>query len=160
MPYELETAIATAVSAAISGASVIIATWQLAIQRRHNQQGVTPRLAGEKESFQHSIFKWELVNRGVGPAVIKSFSFECEGARFDAPTTEAIEKQLSNHGYSDIVGSGDLSPGDFISPGEVFRLLEIPRENAAKVKNLLKNTKWTVTYKCIYGKEYTTELRV
>jgi hypothetical protein len=158
MSYELETAIATTASAVISSGAAIVAFWQLAVQRRHNRQSMTPHLVGEMQSFQHDVYKWELVNRGVGPAVIKSFSFECEGANFHAPTTKAIEKQLAAHGYDDIVGSGDLSEGDFVSPGEVFRLLEIPKDNAKLLKGALKNTSWTITYKCIYGREYKTKL--
>ena len=152
--------IATVFSTVIAFLSVIVIAWQLAVQRRHNRLSVTPRLVGEIHSFKHGDYKWELVNRGVGPAIVESFSFSCEGSLLESPTTQAIEERLKQYGFSKIVGSGDLRSGDYISPGEVFLLLEIPQRSAFWVKDTLMNTKWNVTYKCIYGSKYTVEFKI
>src|SRR3989338_4510805 len=88
-------AIAGFSSAVVAVCALGLTVWQAAITRRHNRLSVTPHLTTwtqfEQATGRYSI---EILNNGIGPALIKSFSVQVDGQPIVGEESEPIEKAL------------------------------------------------------------------
>ena len=88
-------AIAGFSSAVVAVCALALTVWQAAISRRHNRLSVTPHLTTwtqpEEATGTYSV---EILNNGIGPALIQSFSLQVDGQPIAGEGAEPIEKAL------------------------------------------------------------------
>lgn len=155
-------AIAGFSSAVIALCALGLTIWQAEIARRHNRLSVTPHLTtwahSEQATGRHSI---EILNNGIGPALIKSFSVEVDGQPIGGEGSEPIEKALEilfpQYGY--VSYQSYMARGYMMSPKEARSLVTIqflgaslPREE--EVNHVLKRARLLIDYESIYGDKY------
>jgi len=155
---------------AIAGfSSVIIAVcalgltfWQAKITRRHNKLSVTPHLTTWTQSEQVTgRYSVEILNNGIGPALIKSFSVQVDGQPIGGERSEPIEKALkvlfSQYAFQS--SQAYMGCGYMMSPKETRALVTIqflgPRfPKQEEVDQAMKRARLLIEYESIYGSKH------
>jgi hypothetical protein len=121
-------AIAGLSSAVIALCAFGITIWQVHITRRHNKLSVTPHLTTWAHSDKvKNMYSVELLNNGIGPALINSFQIQVDGHPIIGEGNEPMEKALKilfpQYQYSS--GQSFLSKGYMMSAKETRNLITI-----------------------------------
>jgi hypothetical protein len=87
--------IANIATAVIALCALGLTWWQAAVSRNHNRLSVRPHLTLwrhlDNDNHRYQI---DLLNNGIGPAVINSFSVMVDGVEIDGKASEKIEKAV------------------------------------------------------------------
>ncbi|WP_324779579.1 hypothetical protein [Thiobacillus sedimenti] len=97
-------------SVVIALCALVFSFWQGAQTKKHNRLSVRPHLTTWTHSnSDKGFYAVELVNNGIGPAIIEDFVLKIDGKQISGNGTEPIEKALkilfpnfsyhSNHSY-------------------------------------------------------------
>lgn len=105
-----------------------LTVWQACIIRKHNKLSVTPHLTTWTHSdTTKNIYAVELLNNGIGPALINSFQVQVDGHPIVGEGTEPMEKALkilfSQYQYSS--WQSFVSKGYMMSAKETRNLVTI-----------------------------------
>jgi hypothetical protein len=88
-------AIAGFSTAVIALCAFFLTIWQVFVTRRHNKLSVTPHLTTWSYSDKvNNRYIVELLNNGIGPALINSFQIQVDGQPIIGNASETIEKAL------------------------------------------------------------------
>ena len=97
-------------STVIALCALVFSFWQGAQIKKHNRLSVKPHLTTwTHRNSDKGFYAVELINNGIGPAVIEDFVLKIDGKRISGDGTEPIEKALkilfpnfsyqTNHSY-------------------------------------------------------------
>lgn len=152
-------AIAGFSSVVIAVCALGLTVWQAAITRRHNRLSVTPHLTTWTQSEQVTgRYSVEILNNGIGPALIKSFSVQVDGQPIGGEGPEPIEKALKVlfPQYSFRSSQAYMARGYMMSAKEARSLVAVeffgerfPRQE--EVDHAMKRTRLLIEYESIYG---------
>ncbi len=92
MNWEMITGVASLV---IALCALVFSIWQGFQVRKHNKMAFRPHLSSWSHS-QHDkdVYIVELLNNGLGPAVIKNFTIKVDGKKISGEGTELMEKAI------------------------------------------------------------------
>jgi hypothetical protein len=133
--------------------------------RKHNRLSVTPYLT----TFTHTLktpqlvtLVNELMNNGLGPAVIKEYKIFLDGSQLDIKNSDQAEKEL------EILLQGKefnrmatvLNKGYYVPPGEKRIVLSIsfPVNEKQKIEDFLatlERLSLSIEYESTYGQKFT-----
>jgi hypothetical protein len=135
------------------------------LTRKQQSASVLPYLQFES-IYNVRAFSIQLVNKGVGPAFIKSVSFKIKDSiTFDNSTNALlyIMKEKVNNGEAiGYTGSMTIKKNTVVQPSEKIRVFEVSsngKENLSGVKNFknhINNTppQFTIVYEDVYGNQW------
>lgn len=137
--------------------------WQGVQTRRHNKLSVTPYLA-TWTNMDHikKLYSVELLNNGIGPARIKSFSIIIDGQRIDGKGAEPIQNALNIlfPDYKYETQQSFIAGGYWMSEKEKRTLVSIhflgpSSPSPDKITNALKKSQLIIDYDSIYNDKFT-----
>lgn len=142
--------------------ALILTVWQAIVARKHNKLSVTPYLTTwthvDTDKCSYAV---EILNNGIGPALIKSFQIFVDGHEIKGQDLEILQKalkiafpQYSYHSYNSF-----LSEGYMMSPKESRNLLTIqflgPNfPSKEEIDHAAKRVKIIIEYESIYEEKY------
>lgn len=146
-------------SAAWVALIVMIATiWQACIARKHNKLSVTPKLTIWKhEDLQNHTFKFDLINNGVGPAIIKSIRFLVDDKKITGQELEPYKKIAALIFPNNPINiSGSYFSSGFMLPAEktlnlvTFQFASNPQLTKQQFDAALERVDVIIRYQSIY----------
>ncbi len=154
-------------SAIIALCALILTVWQAHQTSRHNRLSVSPRLTTWLDcSEDRGVYSVELMNNGIGPAVIKSFEMKVDGNEIQGKQAEQIDKAIKTlfptQHYIQTVSY--LDGGYVMAAKETrtlaalkFQLGSMPSEE--EFRKQVSRTSLRIKFESIYGEafEYKTE---
>lgn len=155
-------AVAGLSSAVIALCALGLTVWQAHMARRHNILSVTPHLTTWRHSDRtHNVFSVELLNNGIGPALIRSFQVQVDGHVMGGEGYEPIEKALkiifSQYQYSSY--QSFVSRGYAMSPKEARPLVTIQFSGEKlpqpeEIEHATKRVRILIEYSSMYGEPF------
>ena len=131
-------------------AAVVIAVYEARITREHQKASVWPSLS-QYNTGVGGRYTREVENRGLGPAMVRSFEVRVDGA-VQRSWSDVVEK-LTGESKSDYVYSS-FGRGTVLLPGRSMRLVDIPWEPLGQRVHREVNQDRLVTRICycsVYG---------
>jgi hypothetical protein len=151
-------AVAGISSAIIALCAFALTIWQASVQRQHNRLSVKPYLTTWSHRDDKGLLKIDVLNNGIGPALIKVFkvyvdSHEVNGQDLDI-IRNAVQILFANYNY-EVSYNSFLSEGYMMSAKEVRCLVAInflgPKYPAAEeIAHVQKRVKIYIEYESIY----------
>ena len=141
----------------IAVCALILTIWQAFVTRRHNKLSVVPYLTTWSNSGDKGLFRVDIINNGIGPALIQTFQVFVDGHEIVGQDLEIIRKALKilfpNYVYNSY--NSFLSQGYMMSPKESRCLLEIQFTGnqfptPEEIEHATKRTKIYIKYESIY----------
>lgn len=155
-------AIAGLSSAVIALCALGLTVWQAHIARRHNMLSVAPHLTVWRHSDRtNNVFSVDLLNNGIGPALIRSFQVQVDGHVIGGEGYEPIEKALKvifpQYQYSSY--QSFVSSGYAMSPKEVRSLVTIQFSGdrlpqPEEIEHATKRIRILIEYSSMYGEPF------
>lgn len=152
-------AIAGVASAVIALCALFLTLWQTVVSRCHNKLSVTPHLmtwTHSDEGTNH--YQIDLLNNGIGPALIKSFLIQVDNQTINGEGTEPIEKALkilfphySYHSHQAYVSDGYMMSEKERRPLVIIQFFGDTLPKSEEVKHAIKRTRLIIDYESIYG---------
>ena len=87
-------AIASISSAIIALCAFVLTIWQLKVQRRHNMLSVQPYLTTWSHRDDKGLLKVDVLNNGIGPALIKTFKIFVDSHAINGQDMEITRKAV------------------------------------------------------------------
>ncbi len=153
--------------AALAGAfialcALVFSLWQAAESRRHNRLSFRPHLTTWTERHpEKGIFELELVNNGLGPAIIKTSTFLLDGVPLGENSITALQAEMNKlfPRNSFELGVGSFENGAAMSPNERITMLRVrflkePYASGNVVEQFLERGDLEITYRSFYGEEF------
>lgn len=152
-------------SAVIALCAFVLTVWHACITRQHNKLSVTPHLTTWTHSDKaKNLYAIELLNNGIGPALINSFQIQVDGHPIIGEGIEPIEKALKllfpQYQYSS--WQSFVSTGYMMSAKETRNLVTI-QFNGEKlpkpeeVEHATKRARLLIEYESIYKDKATLD---
>jgi hypothetical protein len=139
-----------------------LTVWQAVISRRHNRLSVTPHLTTWTQSDEATgRYSVEVLNNGIGPALIRIFCVYVDGQGIGGEGPEPIEKALKilfpTYAYRS--SQAFMAPGYMMSPKESRSLVAVqflgpPLPKQEEVDHATRRTRLLIEYESIYGDEH------
>ena len=152
-------------SAVIALCALGFTIWQGVVARRHNKLSVTPHLTTWNHSDQNKkLYSIELLNNGIGPALIKSFAIQVDRQTINGEGTEPIEKALKilfpgydYHSYQAYVASGYMMTAKESRPLVNVQFFGAKLPNPDEVNHAIKRSRMIISYESVYGDKFTLD---
>lgn len=149
-------------SAVIALCALGLTVWQAKISRQHNRLSVTPHLTTwSHRDSANNRYSVELLNNGIGPALIESFHIQVAGQPIAGEGLESIEKALKIlfPQYQYVSAQSYVAKGYMMAEKEVRNLVTITFQgekmpSPEEVENEIKRTRLLITYKSIYKDDF------
>lgn len=152
-------------SAVIALCALGLTVWQACITRKHNRLSVTPHLTTWTHSDKaKNIYAVELLNNGIGPALINSFQIQVDGHPIVGEGTEPMEKALKiifpQYQYSS--WQSFVSKGYMMSAKETRNLVTVQFHGEKlpepeEVEHATKRARVLIEYESIYKDKSTLD---
>lgn len=141
--------------------------------QRYNRLSVKPYLTSWA-SMQDGHYKYELINNGLGPALIENLIIKIDGQQmtgeeeYDAPVKNGVQLLFPNNIYSYDINSSFIGKGYAIPPKDRIIIADILFNNKERktiptkkfIENTIKNhAELIVKYKSVYGEEFSFDSR-
>jgi hypothetical protein len=82
-------------SAVIALCALALSIWQGILAKKHNRLSVRPHLTTRTHSdAEKGLYVVDLINNGIGPAIIEEFTVKVDGKRISGDGAEMMEKAL------------------------------------------------------------------
>lgn len=149
--YEMIVAVA---AVAIGVATLVVYMYQARIMREQQQASVWPYVEWTLTLGSQSGFDITVVNKGVGPAIIKSTSLELDGK----PMADATEFMYALLDHPDSIAYNTSSlDGTVMAPGEEIHFLRIAANSATRKldPSVYNRISFKITYSSIYNECWT-----
>ena len=156
-------AIAGISSSVIALCALAITLWQAYVTREHNKLSVKPYITTwSHNQNQHGFYSVDILNNGVGSALIKRFQIFVDGHEIKGQALELVEKALgilfSNYAYSSY--KAYLSEGYMMAPKENRNLVKIqflgPNfPSPLEIEHATKRVRILIEYESIYKEKQT-----
>ena len=156
--------IATA-SIAIALSALAVAIWQGILMRRHNRLSLRPHLMfRQMMSEANPQFSLELLNNGIGPAIIKGFQVLLDGEREDQFEAQGWMALLDLIGLKGRAIGASCGPDEFLASGQALTILKYdsspsPMDNR-KLREALRRIEVRIEYQSVYGSKYGARFHV
>lgn len=155
-------AIAGIASAVIALCALALTLRQAIVARRHNKLSVTPHLTTWSHSDEgNNRYQIDLLNNGIGPARIKSFSIQVDGQVINGEGTEPIEKALkilfprySYHSYQAYVANGYMMSEKENRPLVIIQFFGSQVPKSEEVDHATRRARLIIDYESIYGDKH------
>ena len=150
-------------SAAIALCALFFTIWQSKQAQKHNRLSFKPHLTSwSHKNSKKGFYAVELINNGLGPALIESFTIKVDDKIIAGKGTEPIEKALkillpncqyqSHHAY--------MANGYSMAAKEKCTIVEIlfteqPTFTPEALEHTLNRADLDVKYKSFYGEVFT-----
>ena len=155
-------AIAGLSSALIALCALGFTYWQVCISRRYNKLSVIPYLTTWSNlEYEKGTYTVNIMNNGVGPALIKSFQIFVDGQKVDGYGLGLIEKALTilfpAHKYNSY--KAFLSDGYMMASNEKRVLVSIQfvglsYPKTEEIDQVNKRVKIVIDYESIYSEKH------
>lgn len=155
-------AIAGFSSAVIALCALAFTIWQVSVQRKHNKLSVTPYLTTWSHSnYDYHRYNLQIINNGVGPALIKKFQIYIDDRQVQGLHLELIKKAIKilfpNYLYN--LSNCYLSNGYMMAPKEARDLVDIqflgPNfPSPEEIDHASKRVKIFIEYESIYQEQF------
>lgn len=148
--------------------SLFAIIWQSYLTRRHNFLSVKPHLDIKLYLVPEHPIKIQIINNGVGPAIIKNVSIPKPQNRkqkleVDSPKLffDLFLEKKSSESVQLVTTVTALKNSSIPSNGSIDYFViensDINPELFENIKNMLKNIELEIEYECVYGIKYNTE---
>jgi len=156
---ELVTAVASVI---IVFLAFFTSVWQGIVARRHNRISVKPHLTTWTESKpEEGVYRIELINNGIGPAIIRQFEVKIDGNKVPGVGTQLIESGLKilfpNYTYESY--QSYVTDGYVMAKNENRELVRVkfvsdnqPTPDA--VKKTFERADLLIEYESMYGEKF------
>ena len=159
LDWQVVTGIATT---AIALCALVFTIWQGIQARRHNVLSFRPHLTTwTHNNTDKGFFAVELLNNGLGPALIEEFLVKVDGRVISGQGTEPIEKGLkisfpnleytSHHGY---VGKGYSMAAKERVTIAAIQFIKQPFPSSEFVAHAFNRASLEITYKSFYEERF------
>ncbi|WP_126463800.1 hypothetical protein [Sulfuritortus calidifontis] len=154
--------IADIATAVIALCAFGITWWQTSVARRHNRLSVTPHLTTWSHSDDNaSRYQIDLINNGIGPALIKLFFVQVDGQTISGEAGEPLLKaikilfpQYNYHSHVSYVANGYMMSEKENRPLVVLQFIGEHLPKPEEVEHATKRARLIIKYQSIYGDEY------
>ena len=145
----------------LSLAALVVSIFQTAILREQQRASVWPHLQLYRANVD-SNYTLKLVNNGVGPAVIRTFSVRSQGEHFDQVSTLS-RRVIRDLGAWDSLGRfgwyySDIDAGEVVQAGQEIDLLttlsSLPLQHALDSVFAPSRTEPRIRFADVYGNEW------
>lgn len=149
-------------SAVIALCALVFSIWQGIVARRHNRLSVRPHLSTWTHRVaEKGFYSIEVINNGIGPAIIEEFTIKVDGKTVTGNGVEAVENVLkilfpgvpyeANHGH--------LSKDYSMVAKERCELIKVqflgkPVPSEQVVEHAMNRCDLEITYKSFYGEAF------
>lgn len=149
-------------SAIIALCALVLSIWQGVQMRRHNRLSFRPHLdAWRHADPEKGYYAVDLINNGLGPAIVKSFVVKVDGKQIFGDGTEPIEKALRivfpNFPYQ--ASCSYVAKGYSLAAKEQCKIAAVqftgsvlPAHNL--VQDAFNRADLEIVYKSVYGEEF------
>lgn len=150
-------------SAIIALCALALTLWQIVVTRCHNKLSVTPHLTTWSHSDEgNNRYQIDLLNNGIGPARIKSFSIQVDGQAVDGEGTEPIEKALKilfpqyryQPLYQAYVANGYMMSAKESRPLVIIQFSGPQAPKPEEVNHAIRKARLIIDYESIYGDKH------
>jgi hypothetical protein len=147
-------------AAVIALASLFVAANQAYLARKHNRLSVRPILSVYRKQFSEQPIEYCVENRGLGPAIVKSFSILIDGNEVKASDGNCVYAATDTLGVDRSDVGGHLIPvNEVITAGQEIVAIRFPRagSDATFHKELLgklPRMKFLIRYESMYEERY------
>lgn len=149
-------------SSLIALCALCFTIWQGFLTRKHNRISYKPHLTSwSHKELQQGIFALDVINNGLGPAVIKEFTISVDGEAIEGKGSSLVEsairkifagKRYTAHyefmGASYVMGAKDRCRVVVIK----FEGTTIPTTN--EVEQAIERTRLEINYESFYGDKF------
>lgn len=154
-PKKLDTGLIVGLSAIfISIATLFVYIYQARIMVKQQHASVWPRIEWVRSNVNGTFV--EVVNKGIGPAIIKNSTFKLDGKEYST-VDKMLNELLGQPQNFDAITS--FISGRVMSPGESFKpFVVLDSVNAHKLDSVLSNRQFEleICYCSIYDDCWTT----
>lgn len=150
-------------AAIIALASLYVAIQQTALTRTHNRLSVRPFLEIYRKQFDNEPIEYSVENRGIGPAIIKSFHVLVDDKEVAAPDGNSIYAAMDKLSFDrSIVGGHLFGSNEVLKAGQEIVVVRFPTsgDDQSLHKELLgklPRMKFKIRYESIYEEKYEHE---
>lgn len=152
-------AIAGIASAVIALCALALTLWQAAVTRSHNKLSVKPHLATWSHTDEaNNRYQIDLMNNGIGPALIKSFAIQVDGQTISGEGAEPMEKALKilfpqciYHSRQAYLASGYMMSEKESRPLVIIQFFDSQLPKPEEVDRATKRVRLIIDYESIYG---------
>lgn len=149
-------------SVLIALCALFTAIWQAIQSRKHNKISFRPHLASWSHSRSNQgIFAVDLMNNGLGPALIKSFVIKVDGKSIPGKGVEPMEKALKvlfpKERYQaefEFLGKNHAMPAQNKCRVMAIKFLDDQAPSAEKFEKTLDKSDLEVEYESFYGERF------
>ena len=155
--------IAGITSSIIALCALAITLWQAHVTRQHNKLSVKPYITTwSHNENQQGFYAVDILNNGIGPALIRKFQIFVDGHEIKGQSLELIEKALGvlfpNYTYNSY--KAYLSEGYMMAPKENRNLVKIQFlgsnfPSPVEIEHATKRVKILIEYESIYKEKQT-----
>ena len=149
-------------SSIIAICALALTIWQAYITRQHNKLSVAPYLTTwSTADGDNGDYLIEIVNNGVGPALIKTFQVFVDGAEIKGDTSELVEKAtkilFSNYEYQS--ANSFLSNGYMMAEKNKHEVLSIKfigqkKPSYQEYRQTIERARLLIEYESIYKDKF------
>jgi len=152
-------AVAAIASAVIALSALGLTVWQAVTARRHNRLSVTPHLTTWSHLDRgNNLYQIDLLNNGIGPALIKHFLIQVDGKSISGEASEPIEKALKilfpqylYQSYQSYVTNGYMMSEKEARPLVRVQFCGERLPTSEEVDHAIKRVRLVIKYESIYG---------
>lgn len=152
-------------STAIALCALLFSFWQGRVTRKHNRISVRPHLTTWEHSNQEKGHYYiELINNGIGPALIKKFIVKVDGEIIEGEKTEKIQKALKilfpNHAYTSNQSWFQDGYAMTVNESKIIAAIvfHTPESiNPVDVSQAIERADILVDYESMYGEKFTLD---
>lgn len=149
-------------SAAIALTALAVAIWQGILMRRHNRLSLRPHLTfRQMMSEANPQFSLELLNNGLGPAIIRRFQVLIDGKReehFEAQGWMALLDLIGLKGRA--IGTS-CEPDEFLASGQSLQLIKYESQptpiETRELRKALRRIEIHIGYQSVYTDRYSAQ---
>ncbi|MEZ9567202.1 hypothetical protein AB4226_18990 [Vibrio artabrorum] len=149
-------------SSLIALCALCFTVWQGVLTRKHNRISYKPHLTSwSHKEFQQGVFALDVINNGLGPAVIKKFTISVDGEAIEGKGPALVESAVSKifsdkrytahyefMGASYVMGAKDRCRVVVIK----FEGTAIP--TAGEVEQAIERARLEIHYESFYGDSF------
>jgi hypothetical protein len=145
-------------SAAIALCALGLSIWQGVLARKHHRLSFRPHLTTWKSAnAETGLYSIEIINNGIGPAIIEEFIVSVDGKRLAGNGAEALNILFPNTPYQS--DHSFLDKGYAMAPKERCAFLQVqflgnPLPSEELVEHAMGRGDMRITYKSFYDERF------
>jgi hypothetical protein len=128
--------------------------------QRFNRLSVRPHLDILKHQSDDRPSGTSVINSGIGPAVVSSFTVYLDGGPLPANFAwwQEVLSRVPEYKFAEyLITCGRLRVGQYVRPGEEVDLLKVDKASGEHIRNLVNRIGFAVQYKSVYEEPFEAE---